>query len=90
MRHHHENWDGTGYPDRLREKAIPIGARVLAVADCYDALTSDRPYRRAMSHEYAVTMIQERRGSMYDRDVVDAFERIVEALDSPGLQARAM
>ena len=106
VRHHHENWDGTGYPDRLGSNAIPIGARVLSVADCYDALTSDRPYRRALSHEYAVAMILERRGSMYDPDVVDAFERIVQALefhsatvgdrarharvDSPTPQARAM
>ena len=58
VRHHHENWDGTGYPDGLRGEAIPIGARVLAIVDCYDALTSDRPYRRALSHERAVAMIR--------------------------------
>ena len=48
VRHHHENWDGTGYPDGLRGESIPLGARVLSVVDCYDALTSDRPYRPAL------------------------------------------
>lgn len=76
VRHHHENWDGTGYPDALRGGAIPIGARLLAVIDCYDALTSDRPYRRALSRERAVAMIRARRGTMYDPAVVAAFLRI--------------
>jgi putative nucleotidyltransferase with HDIG domain len=90
VRHHHENWDSTGYPDRLRGDAIPIGARVLSIADCYDALTSDRPYRRALSHDYAVQMIHERRGSMYDPDIADAFLRIVHELRfHSGTQARA-
>jgi putative nucleotidyltransferase with HDIG domain len=82
VRHHHENWDGTGYPDGLRDEAIPIGARVLAIVDCYDALTSDRPYRRALSHRRAVAMIHERRGTMYDPAIVDAFLRIVQRLRS--------
>jgi HD-GYP domain-containing protein (c-di-GMP phosphodiesterase class II) len=80
VRHHHENWDGSGYPDGLRGEAIPLGARVLSVADCYDALTSDRPYRLALSHASAVTMIEERRGTMYDPDIADAFLRIVQRL----------
>ena len=80
VRHHHENWDGTGYPDGLRGEAIPIGARVLAIVDCYDALTSDRPYRRALSPERAVAMIVERRGTMYEPAIADAFLRIVEQL----------
>jgi putative nucleotidyltransferase with HDIG domain len=82
VRHHHENWDGTGYPDRLRGPAIPLGARVLAIVDCYDALTSDRPYRRALSHGSAVAMIHERRGTMYDAELADAFLRIVPHLRS--------
>jgi putative nucleotidyltransferase with HDIG domain len=77
VRHHHENWDGTGYPDGLRGDAIPLGARVLAIVDCYDALTSDRPYRRSLSHERAMAMILERRGTMYEPDIADAFQRIV-------------
>ena len=73
VRHHHENWDGTGYPDRLHGEEIPIGARILSVVDCFDALTSDRPYRRRMTDEDALTIITERRGTMYDPMVVDAF-----------------
>lgn len=75
VRHHHENWDGSGYPDGLRGEAIPVGARVLSIVDCYDALTSDRPYRRELSHHDAVAMICERRGTMYDPRMVDAFLR---------------
>jgi putative nucleotidyltransferase with HDIG domain len=86
VRHHHENWDGSGYPDGLRGQAIPLGARVLAVVDCYDALTSDRPYRRALSHGSAVAMIHERRGSMYDAEMADAFLRIVQQLRAGSLR----
>ena len=57
VRHHHENWDGTGYPDQIAGEAIPLGARILAVVDCYDALTSHRPYRRALPVGEAVAII---------------------------------
>jgi putative nucleotidyltransferase with HDIG domain len=80
VRHHHENWDGSGYPDGLRGDAIPLGARVLAIVDCYDALTSDRPYRRSLSHDRAIAMMVERRGTMYEPDIADAFLRIVAEL----------
>jgi putative nucleotidyltransferase with HDIG domain len=73
VRHHHENWDGTGYPDGLSGNDIPIGARILSVVDCFDALTSDRPYRSRMTNERAIAILTERRGTMYDADVVDAF-----------------
>jgi putative nucleotidyltransferase with HDIG domain len=76
VRYHHENWDGTGYPNGLVGTSIPIGARILAVVDCFDALTSDRPYRRKLSNEEAVGILLARRGSMYDPLVVDAFLRI--------------
>ena len=88
VRHHHENWNSTGYPDGLRGEAIPIGARVLAVVDCYDALTSDRPYRRALSHGCAIEMIEEGRGTMYDPDLAGVFLRIVQRLRTEGTSAR--
>jgi putative nucleotidyltransferase with HDIG domain len=73
VRHHHENWDGTGYPDRLKGEEIPLGARLLSVVDCFDALTSDRPYRRRMTDDQALAILKDRRGIMYDPAVVDAF-----------------
>jgi putative nucleotidyltransferase with HDIG domain/diguanylate cyclase (GGDEF)-like protein len=76
VRHHHENWDGTGYPDGLRGTQIPIGARILAVVDCYDALTSDRPYRAKLDDEEAIRILMDRRGTMYDPLAVDAFIRV--------------
>jgi putative nucleotidyltransferase with HDIG domain len=84
VRHHHENWDGTGYPDKLTGTDIPIGARVLAVVDCFDALTSDRPYRPRLPEDEAVKMLSLRRGSMYDPLVVDAFLRVHSQLARSG------
>lgn len=75
VRYHHENWDGTGYPEGLKGPTIPIGARVLSVVDCYDALTSDRPYRPAMTDLQAIEILVQRRGRMYDPLVVDTFVR---------------
>ena len=84
VRHHHENWDGTGYPDRLAGGAIPIGARILQVVDCFDALTSDRPYRRAMSDQDALQIVLDRRGTMYDPRVVDALLELQTAASQAG------
>jgi putative nucleotidyltransferase with HDIG domain len=82
VRHHHENWDGTGYPDRIRSTDIPIGARILAVVDCFDALTSDRPYRPKMTDEDAMAILLQRRGVMYDPLVVDTFAACWERLSA--------
>src|SRR5262245_60146255 len=76
VRHHHENWDGTGYPDGIKGTDIPIGARILSVVDCFDALTSDRPYRPRLNDDEALAILRERRGSMYDPLVVDTFVRV--------------
>jgi putative nucleotidyltransferase with HDIG domain len=93
VRHHHENWNGSGYPDGLAGTEIPIGARILAVVDCFDALTSDRPYRPGLSDEEATRILIERRGTMYDPVIVDCFLRVHGRLRAEGsereLQAAA-
>jgi putative two-component system response regulator len=72
-RWHHEKWDGTGYPDGLSGTDIPLSARIMAVADVYDAMRSNRCYRPALSHEKSRDVIFDGRGSHFDPDVVDAF-----------------
>ncbi len=72
-RHHHEKWDGSGYPDGLAGEDIPLSARIMAVADVYDALISARAYKPAFPHEKAVSIIQEARGSHLDPTIVDIF-----------------
>lgn len=84
---HHENWDGSGYPRGLCGEAIPIGARILSVVDCFDALTSDRPYRPAMTEADAIAIVQERRGTFYDPAVVDMFARVYSEI-RPDLTSR--
>lgn len=73
IRHHHERWDGKGYPDGLAGEDIPVGARIIAVADSYDAMTSDRPYRKALPHEVAVIELRRSAGQQFDPTVVEAF-----------------
>jgi len=80
VKHHHEKWDGTGYPDGLAGEAIPRTARVLAVADVYDALTSNRSYREAWPHERALDAIIQDTGTHFDPAVVDAFARVIGAV----------
>jgi diguanylate cyclase (GGDEF)-like protein/putative nucleotidyltransferase with HDIG domain len=83
IRSHHERWDGRGYPARLRGEQIPIGARVLSVVDCFDALTSVRPYRNAMSTDAAVRILREGAGKAFDPEIVDAFTALVPQLTPP-------
>jgi len=73
VRHHHEHFDGKGYPNGKRGEEIALGARILAVADAYDAMTSDRPYRRAMPKETAIARLKGASGSQFDPQVVEAF-----------------
>lgn len=73
IEHHHEHYDGKGYPRGLKGEQIPLGARILAVADAYDALTSQRPYRPAMSNEQAVEILKQGAGTQWDTVVVEAF-----------------
>lgn len=73
VRHHHEHWDGGGYPAGISGSDIPLGARILAVVDCFDALASDRPYRPRLTAGEALAIIREQRGKMYDPLVVDTF-----------------
>jgi len=75
--HHHERPDGKGYPDGLAGDAIPQDGRILAVADAYDAMTSDRAYRQGMPHEKAITILREGAGTQWDPEVIDAFFQIV-------------
>ncbi len=79
---HHENWDGTGYPRRLKGEQIPLTARILSVVDCFDALTSDRPYRPAMSVERAVDIIKTRRGKAFEPKVTDTLLEILPRMDA--------
>lgn len=81
VRHHHEQWDGGGYPSGLRGQEIPIGARILSVVDCYDALTSDRPYRPRMSRQQAEQVLKDRKGKTYDPWIVDQFLGILDKLE---------
>lgn len=74
--YHHEKWDGAGYPAGIKGDAIPLSARLMAVADVYDALISPRVYKRAMSHEEAAETIMAGRGTHFDPDIVDAFEEV--------------
>jgi putative nucleotidyltransferase with HDIG domain len=87
VRHHHENWDGTGYPDGLAGEAIPIGARILQVVDCFDALTSDRPYRPALDEAEALKIVTDRSGTMYDPRVVTALVELRAGAARPGVIA---
>jgi putative nucleotidyltransferase with HDIG domain len=74
VRSHHEAWDGSGYPDGLKGEDIPIGARILTVVDCFDALASDRPYRRAMPIDDAMALVKSKAGIQFDPEIVSLLE----------------
>ncbi len=80
IRHHHERWDGTGYPDHLKAVAIPLPARILAVADAFDAMTSDRAHRKSFSFEFAARALRAAAGSQFDPAVIAAFDSHAQAI----------
>jgi HD-GYP domain-containing protein (c-di-GMP phosphodiesterase class II) len=80
--HHHEQVDGSGYPDGLKGEKIPLDARIMAVADAYDAMTSDRAYRKGMPHERAIEIIKAGAGSQWDAHVVDAFLNVIDDISA--------
>ena len=83
VRHHHERWDGEGYPDGLRGPEIPVGARVLAVCDAFEAMTSSRPYRGPLTFEQAVEQLELGSGSQFDPDIAGPCVRMVTQLSTP-------
>jgi len=87
---HHEDWDGTGYPHGFHGEQIPVTARIVHVADAYDAMTSDRPYRRGMSHDRALSIIRENAGTQFDPAAVTAFLGIAEAIEKQALRRGAV
>jgi len=82
-RYHHERWDGTGYPDRLAGEAIPLWARIVAVADSYDAMTEERPYRPPKTHEEALAELHDGAGSQWDPRAVEAFLAVLDSPERP-------
>jgi putative two-component system response regulator len=77
---HHEKWDGSGYPEGLAGEKIPLAGRISAVADVFDALSSDRPYKKAMSVEQSASIVAKERGAHFDPRVVDAFSSVKEEI----------
>jgi len=89
VRFHHERWDGNGYPDGLRGEDIPIGARILALVDCYDALTTDRPYRAPMQRDELLTFFKNESGKAYDPKIVGVLLSNMDRLEEVGKSATA-
>ena len=91
MRHHHEHWDGTGYPDGLAGEAIPLEARILAVADAYEAMTGKRTHRKRLAAGVGATELEAASGTQFDPAVVEAFlacSTCVRWARAPGLRRR--
>jgi HD-GYP domain-containing protein (c-di-GMP phosphodiesterase class II) len=84
--HHHENYDGSGYPAGLRGEEIPIGSRIMIVADAYEAMTSDRIYRKAIGHERAMEQLNRFKGVQFDPKLVRALEQVVQKRGSAAFE----
>jgi HD-GYP domain-containing protein (c-di-GMP phosphodiesterase class II) len=87
VRHGHERWDGTGYPDRLAGEEIPLGARIILACDAYDAMTSDRPYRSAMARPAAREEMRRYSGSQFDPAIVSALLEVLDRQEAPTLES---
>jgi HD-GYP domain-containing protein (c-di-GMP phosphodiesterase class II) len=83
VRSEHERWDGRGYPKGLAGKDIPLGSRIIMIADTYDAVCSTRPYRKAMDKDQALKIIREGAGSQFDPELVPVFEKVLADLPLP-------
>ena len=81
IRHHHERWNGTGYPDELSGTEIPLASRIICIADTFDAMTSDRPYRAKLNKEEAYNEILKNSGTQFDTNIVKAFQRVFKKLN---------
>ncbi|NMH69521.1 HD domain-containing protein [Bacillus sp. RO3] len=90
IKHHHERMDGRGYPDHLKGLDIPVFGRLIAVADAFDAMTSDRPYRKGMPMEKALTILEEGKGTQWDEEFVNAFVRVIKSSEDAHLSNRAI
>lgn len=84
VKSHHERWDGNGYPDGLKGEDIPLGARILSIVDCYDALTTNRPYRSPMPRQQIVELFRRESGRAYDPNIVEAFIANLERIEGAG------
>jgi HD-GYP domain-containing protein (c-di-GMP phosphodiesterase class II) len=87
IRHHHERWDGRGYPDGLAGEDIPLEAGIVGLADAWDAMTTDRPYQAALRWDDAAEELRRGRGTQFSPDVVDAFFRVLRRRSLPGAGA---
>ena len=76
--YHHERWDGKGYPYGFKKERIPLMARIIAIADVYEALVSDRPYRKAYSKEKAIRIVKKASGTRFDPDIVNSFLKVLQ------------
>jgi putative two-component system response regulator len=85
VRHHHERWDGSGYPQGLAGEAIPLGARIVSVVDVWDGLSTERPYKRAFSPAEVRALLEKGRGSQFDPALLDLFFQILEE-EGPSLE----
>src|SRR5262245_65184574 len=73
VRNHHERWDGSGYPDKMKDTGIPLAARIVAIADAYDAMSTDRPYKKALSLDECESILRKTAGKMYDPELIEVF-----------------